>query len=169
MRVGDSVPRGGKRADVRRGRISMAEYEAVVGRMLTRDWFALDHCDVLAQLDIVNSLINRYPARFLSKGAAVRWLLDKAIDQVIAACEASADAGSLRVAQFLQQRQAGASVAAIAREWGISREYVSRTIGRRAVQLVTKRVLALGRRTLVVHDPGDASEMIRPVDHTKSA
>ena len=104
--------------------------------------------------------------RFLSKGAAVRWPLDKAIDQVIAACEASADTGSLRVVRFLQQRQAGASVAAFAREWGISREYVSRTVGRRAVQLVTKRVLALGRRTIIAHD---TSQMFRQADETKSA
>jgi hypothetical protein len=135
----------------RRGRIPIAEYEAVVGRMLTRDWFALDECDTLTQLDLIESLVTIHPARYPSRGAAVRWLLDKAIDQVVAACEASADAGSLRIAEFLRQRRAGVSVVAMAREWGLSREYVSRTIGRRATQLVTRRVLALGRRTLIAH------------------
>jgi hypothetical protein len=140
----------------RRGRISIAEYEATVRRMLTRDWFALDECDILTQLDLVESLVTTYPARYPSQGAAVRWLLDKAIDQVVAACEASADAGSLRVAEFLRQRRTGVSVVDIARSWGISREYVSRTIGHRATQLVTRRVLALGRRTLVAQPTAGA-------------
>ncbi len=140
----------------RRGRIPVAEYEAVVGRMLTRDWFALDECDTLTQLDLIESLVTTHPARYPSRGAAVRWLLDKAIDQVVATCEASADAGSLRIAEFLRQRRTGASVVAIARAWGLSREYVSRTIGRRATQLVTRRVLALGRRTLIAQPESDA-------------
>lgn len=142
-------------SDRRRGRISVAEYESVVGRMLTRDWFALDECDTLTQLSLIESLVTTHPARYPSHGAAVRWLLDKAIDQVIAACEASADAGSLRIVEFLRQRRSGASVVEVAREWGISREYVSRTIGRRATQLVTRRVLALGRRTLVAQSPSE--------------
>jgi hypothetical protein len=136
-------------AETRRGRIPIAEYEAEVARMLTRDWFALDMCATLTQLDLVESLVTTHPARYPSRGAAVRWLLDKAIDQVVAACEASADAGSVRIAQFLRERRRGVLVVDIAREWGISREYVSRTIGRRATRLVTRRVLALGRRTLV--------------------
>src|SRR5262245_61077775 len=45
-----------------------------------------------------------------ARGAAVRWLLDKAIVQVVAACDASADAGSLRIAGFLRRRRAGDSV-----------------------------------------------------------
>jgi hypothetical protein len=132
----------------RRGWIPVAQYEAVVGRMLTRDWFTLDSCDSLTQLDLVESLVTAHPARYPSHGAAVRWLLDKAMDQVIAACEASADAGSTRIAEFLRQRRSGVTVVEIARTWGISREYVSRTVSRRATQLVTRRVLAMGRRTL---------------------
>ena len=37
----------------RRGRISVTEYEGVVGRMLTRDWFVLDACDTLTQLELI--------------------------------------------------------------------------------------------------------------------
>jgi hypothetical protein len=170
MQLGDSVSSAGssdsKRAEVRRGRMPIAEYESVVGRMLTRDWFALDSCDVLAQLGIADSLVSRYPARFLSRGAAVRWPLDKAIEQVVSACEASTDTGGLRVARFLQQRQTGATVASIACEWGISREYVSHTVGRRAVHLVTKWVLVLGRRTIVAYETG---ELIHSLNHIKSA
>ncbi len=139
----------------RRGRIPVAEYEAVVGRMLTRDWFTLDTCDTLTQLDLVESLVTTHPARYPSRGAAVRWLLDKAMDQVIAACEASADTGSVRIADFLRQRRSGVTVVEIARTWGISREYVSRTVSRRATQLVTRRVLALGRKTLIARQPSE--------------
>lgn len=141
----------------RRGRISVVEYEAVVGRMLTRDWFVLDTCEVLTQLDLVESLVATHPARYPSRGAAVRWLLDKAIDQVVAACDASADTGSVRIAEFLRRWRAGDSVVAIAREWGISREYVSRTVGHRAIHLVTRRVLAIGRRTLVAQPTSEAN------------
>jgi hypothetical protein len=139
----------------RRGRIPVVEYEAVVGRMLTRDWFTLDMCDTLTQLDLVESLVTAHPARYPSRGAAVRWLLDKAMDQVIAACEASADAGSARIAAFHRQRRTGVSVVEIARTWGISREYVSHTVSRRATHLVTRRVLALGRRTLIARQSSE--------------
>jgi hypothetical protein len=140
---------GYKMGEGRRGRIPVAQYEAVVGRMLTRDWFTLDTCDMLTQLDLIESLVTAHPARYPSRGAAVRRLLDKAMDQVIAACEASGDTGSIRIAEFLRQRRNGIPVVEIARTWGISREYVSRTVSRRATQLVTRRVLALGRRTLI--------------------
>src|SRR6185369_7185328 len=117
-----------------------------------------DECDMLTQLDLVESLVTTHPARYPSRGAAVRWLLDKAIDQVVAACDASADSGSVRVAEFLRQRRANVSVVAIARQWGISREYVSRTIGHRATQLVTRRLLALGRRTIVTQATSTTTE-----------
>jgi hypothetical protein len=145
-------------ADARRGRISRATYISTVGRMLTRDWFALDGCDVLTQLEIVDQLVAAYPTRYLTRGAAVRFVLDKAIAQVIAACDASSDLFTRRIASYLEARQAGKSVSAIAREWRLSREYVSRAIGRRAAELVTDRVLVLGRRKLVAQTPGALSQ-----------
>jgi hypothetical protein len=139
--------------EARRGRIARDTYLRTVGQMLTRDWFALDRCDILTQLEIVEQLVAGYPTRYLSRGAAVRFVLDKAIGQVVAACRASSDSATRCIAEFLEARQAGKSVAAIAREWRLSREYVSRAIGRRAIALVTDRVLVLGRRKPVVQPP----------------
>jgi hypothetical protein len=149
-------------AEARRGRISRATYIRVVGQMLTRDWYALDQCDVLTQLDLVEQLVAAYPTRYHCKGAAVRALLDRAISQVIAACRSSADQRSQRVATFLEARQAGQSVTAIARKWGISREYVSRAVGRRAVELVTDHVLALGHRRLVLREASAITDRRQP-------
>ncbi len=144
-------------AEGRRGRISQATYLRVVGAMLTRDWFALDQCDILTQLDLVEQLVTQYPTRYLCKGLAVRAILDKAIQQVIDACRASADPASVRVATYLDLRKQGQTTAAIARSWGMTREYVSRSVGRRAIHLVTDRTLRLGRRQLVAHDASEAT------------
>jgi hypothetical protein len=129
----------------------------VVGKGLTQDWYALDHCEVLTQLELVDHLVKAYPKRFLTKGAAVRAILDKAMDQVIAACRQSSDHGSERIASFLEARTRGESVADIAREWGLSREYVSRRVGRQAIGLVTARAVAIGRQTLAIHEPHGAT------------
>src|SRR5579871_2901699 len=122
-------------ADGRRGRISHEVYAATVGRMLTRDWFALDTCDVLTQLEVVTRLVEAYSNRYLTRGAAVRFVLDKAIALVIAACGTSSDLSTRRVSAYLVARQEGKTVSAIAREWRLSREYVSRVVGHRAVEL----------------------------------
>jgi hypothetical protein len=136
-------------SEARRGRIARDTYISTVGQMLTRDWFALERCDILTQLEIVDQLVAAYPTRYLSRGAAVRFVLDKAIGQVVAACRASSDHATRRIADYLEARQSGLSVSAIAREWGLSREYTSRAIGHRAIELVTDRVLLLGRRKLM--------------------
>jgi hypothetical protein len=144
-------------AERRRGRIAHATYVRTVGQMLTRDWYALDDCEILTQLELVDQLVASHPTRYLCRGAAVRAILDRAIAQVVAACRASSDTGSRRMADFLEARQRGLSVAAVAREWGISREYISRTVGRRAIRLVTDRVLAFGQRSLVVEESSGGS------------
>ena len=131
----------------RLGRISQATYIKEVGRMLTRDWFALEQCDVLTQLEIVGQLVSAYPNKYLSPGWAVRAILDKAIAQVIAVSRSSKDEHTRRIALFLELRQQGESVSSIARSWGLSRECVSRTVSRQAIQLVTDRVLKLARRS----------------------
>src|SRR5262249_36142266 len=136
----------------RRGRIARDTYISTVGQMLTRDWFTLDRCDVLTQLEIVDQLVAVYPNRYLSRGAAVRFVLDKAIGQVVAACRVSSDHPTRRIADYLEARQSGKSVSAVAREWSLSREYVSRAIGRRAIELVIDRVLVLGHRKLVAQE-----------------
>jgi hypothetical protein len=116
--------------------------------MLTRDWFALEHCEVLTQLEIVEQLVAAYPHRFLSPGWAVRALLDKAMDDVIAVARKSSDERSLRIAQFLELRRQGQSVTAIAQWWEMSRECVSRAVGRKAILLVTDRLLKLSKASL---------------------
>jgi hypothetical protein len=102
--------------------------------------------------------------RVLSRGAAVRFVLDKAISQVVAACRAGSDHATRRIADYLEARQSGLSVSAIAREWGLSREYTSRAIGRRAGELVTDRVLVLGRRKLIAQ--GTTASASAPRTHS---
>ncbi len=79
-----------------------------MGKGLTQDWYALDRCEVLTQLELVDHLLRTYPKRFLTKGSAVRAILDKAMTQVIAACRQSSDQGSERIASFLEARMRGA-------------------------------------------------------------
>jgi len=64
-------------AEARRGRISHVIYVRTVGQVLTRDWFALGGCDVLAQLELVGQLVATYPERYLSRGWAIRAVLDR--------------------------------------------------------------------------------------------
>jgi DNA-binding phage protein len=137
-------------AETRRGRISHAVYIRTVGQMLTRDWFALESCEILTQLEVIDHLVAANPRQFPSPGWAVRELLDKAIQQVIAASRASSNAHSQLITDFLEARMSGQTVSAIAREWGLSRERVSRTFSRQAVYLVTEKTLKMGRRKLAV-------------------
>lgn len=135
-------------SETKRGRISHATYVRTVGHMLTRDWYTRDQCEVLTQLDIVGQLVSAYPNRFLCSGWAVRALIDKAMDDVIAASNKCKDEPGQRIAQFLELRWQGQTVTAIAQAWGLSRECVSRTISRKAILLVTDRLLKLGRSPL---------------------
>lgn len=121
-----------------------AVYVRTVGQMLTRDWYTLESCEILTRLDIVAQLVVKYPDRYPSVGWAVRGVLDKAISSVIALCQARPDQANRRLAAFLEARR-GQSVTAIAREWDLSREYISRTVGRQAILLVTEKVLAISR------------------------
>jgi hypothetical protein len=145
------------------GRISHATYVRTIGRMLTRDWYALDACEVLTRLDLVTRLVAASPDRYPSKGWAVRVVLDKAIAGVIALCDARQDPASARLAQYLEARWHGRSVGAIAQERGLSREHVSRSVGRQAIVLVTDRVIVLNSRAVATAKSGpkeiaDASE-----------
>ncbi len=135
-------------AEARRGRISHATYVRTVGRALTRDWYALEGCEVLAQLELVGQLVARFPERYPSRGWAIRAMLDRAMRDVIALCASKPDPGSARLASFLEARRKGESVAAIAREWELTREHVLRSVGHQAIVLVTDRVLALNRSGL---------------------
>jgi hypothetical protein len=108
---GNSVSEESKRAEVRRGRISHTAYVRVVGQALPRDWFALESCEILAQLDLVERLVARYPERYPSRGWAVRAFLDKAVDDVVTLCQSRSDLASMQLVRFLEARRNGASVA----------------------------------------------------------
>jgi hypothetical protein len=69
-------------------------------------------------LEIVGQLVAAYPHRFLSPGFAVRALLDKAMDDVIASSSKSNDERSLRVVKFLELRRMEQTVTQIAQWWG---------------------------------------------------
>jgi hypothetical protein len=155
MQLGESVSKGSKRADVRRGRISHATYVRIMGQALPKDWFALETCEVLAQLELVDHLIARYPERYPSRGWAIRALLDKAIEDVASLCQSRSDLTSRRLIHFLEARRAGRSVKEIALDWGLSRECVSRTVGRQAAMMIAERVLTRNRRHIqaMAHDP----------------
>jgi hypothetical protein len=140
---------GDEMVDSRKGRISRTTYIHVVGHMLIRDWFALEHCETLTQLELVGHLVAAYPNRYLSPGWAVRALLDRAIDDIIAVSRKSKDEGGQRLAKFLELRRQGKQVKEIAEQWELTREHLSRSVNRRAIELVTDRLLVLGRRKLL--------------------
>jgi hypothetical protein len=138
-----------KPPNTKRGRISRAAYEQAVGKMLMRTWNVLDTCDVLTQLDVVQHFCEVNPRRYPTPGFAVRELLDMAMDQVIQISLKSKDIPTQRIAYYLLWRMDNKSIAFIGESFSLSREYVTRTIGKRAIHLVTERVLQIGRRKLV--------------------
>lgn len=171
MRMTDQTQDDSKRTELRRGRISHATYVQAIGQALARDWFKLENCDILTQLDLVRHLVSTYPEKYPSPGWAVRALLDKAIDDVVTLCRSHPDATNSRIVDFLEGRRSGISVTAIALRWNLSRECVSRTIGRKAVFLVTERVLVRNRRKVrpVAADPVPMSSQTiaqRPISHS---
>ncbi len=133
----------------KRGRISHSAYEQAVGKMLMRTWDVLDTCDTLTQLDVVQHFCTVNPRKYPTPGFAVRELLDLAIEQVIRISLDAKDITTQRIAYYLMWRRDKQSIAFIGESFGLSREYVTRTIGKRAIQLVTGRVLLIGRRKLV--------------------
>ncbi len=141
MRSSQQSIESGKRSEVRRGRISHATYLQAVGQSLARDWFGLEKCDILSQLDLVQHLVALHPDRYPSPGWAVRALLDKSMDDVVALCRSHPDSMNLRIIEFMEARRSGTSIKAIAERWGLSRECVSCTVGRQVTRLVTDRVL----------------------------
>ena len=162
MRIAQSGATSGKRNEARRGRTSHAAYIRVVGQALTRDWYALEACETLTQLDLVTRLVESRPDRYPTRGWAVRAILNKAIGDTIDLCHLQSDPASERLAAFLEERRTGKTVTAIAREWGSSRECVSRTVARQAIRLVTDRVLVLGRRRLALKESPTNREQRSP-------
>ena len=118
MRTSESGAHGGKRNEAKRGRTSHAAYMRVVGQALTRDWYALEACETLTQLDLVSRLVETRPDRYPTRGWAVRAILNKAIGDTIDLCHMQADPASERLAAFLEARRTGKTVTAIEREWG---------------------------------------------------
>jgi hypothetical protein len=67
---------------------------------------------------------------------------------VIAAARKSKDVAGQRSADFLDLRRQGQSVTDIAKAWSLSRECVSRTVSRKALLLVTDRLVQFGKASL---------------------
>ena len=98
MRITQSGATSGKRNEARRGRTSHAAYIRVVGQALTRDWYALEACETLTQLDLVTRLVESRPDRYPTRGWAVRAILNKAIGDTIDLCHLQSDPASERLA-----------------------------------------------------------------------
>jgi hypothetical protein len=88
--------------------------------------------------------------------------LNKAIGDTIDLCHLQSDPASDRLAAYLEARRTGKMATAIAREWGLSRECLSRTVARQAIRLVTDRVLTLGRRRLALKETPTDREQRSP-------
>ena len=148
-------------SESKRGRVPRSTYVHTISVKLMHDWMKLNQCELLTQLDIVQLLCEHNPRKYPTPGMAVRELLDTAIDQVIEVTLFNPNITVKRIGEYLNGRVMGKSVSFIADEWGLTREYVSRTIGRQAAELVTERVLKMARRKVVVK--GADQEPMEPV------
>lgn len=132
-------------AGPRRGPKTKAEYAQVIGAHLMASASALDQCELLTNTPLVDYLLQRFPQRFILRGAAVRFALDTAIQRVIAQFATSSCATDRRIATYLTARCAGKRVKDIACELHVSREYITRITGRQARDFVADVFLALNR------------------------
>jgi hypothetical protein len=90
----------------------------------------------------VNALAEvRYQGRLYPRALALRELIDRAVEGVLA--EIEGERGLDEVRQFLDLYRMGASVSAAARNLGRSREHCSRSIKRRALTLLADHFAAL--------------------------
>lgn len=133
-------------ADTRRGRKSQEAYRELVAKALLADRFTLDEFPVLSQLPAVEQWASAHPRELCPRGKALQALLRQAVAEVIAAVGDADDVAVRRLVEYLRLRyQESVSVKGIAERWGCSTVQVWRSAGRRALDLVTARVLELGR------------------------
>jgi hypothetical protein len=147
-------------AETRRGRKSQSDYQNLVGKALTLldDLFTLDEFPVLSQLPAVQEWVTSHPYELLPQGKGLRHLLQQSVALVIEKIGEGERGISARLIHYLQLRyQQGLLVKDIAEQWNLSPEQVWRSVGRRALELVTDQFLELA------HTSDQKSKLI-PVD-----
>jgi len=116
---------------------------ALIGKALFCDAYALDSFPVLSGLPLIARWAEAHPRELLPRGKALQVLLRRAVSDV-ATFRLEGDAHLARVSEFTRMRFAERQrMTAIAAEWGVDRSYLHRTVGRPALELVTRRFVQL--------------------------
>ncbi len=119
------------------------DYCVLVDRALFADCYTLDDFPVLSELPLVVRWAEAHQRDLLPRGKALHVLLRRAVADVVA-CAPEGDACLAQVADFARLRyQERLTVSAIARRWGMHRRSLYGGCTRRALELVTRRVLQL--------------------------
>jgi len=119
-------------------------YRELVAKALQADLFALDEFPVLSELPLVAAWAEAHPREMLPRGKVLRALLRRATGDVRAAVQDAQDRSSQRLGQFVQLRyQEQQTVTAIAEHLHLTRAYVSRSLGRRATEVIARRFVQL--------------------------
>jgi hypothetical protein len=114
-----------------------------------RIWHALRHLDdrsilnqsPLARLSYIQRLAeSQFQGNALVRGLALKHVLITCVDKIIA--ELNSEPGLRRTCEFLQLIKQGTSVTTASKSLGLSREHVTRTYKKKAVELVAQEFLA---------------------------
>jgi hypothetical protein len=133
-------------ADGRRGRKRQEEYRELVMKALTADRFTLEDFPILSQLPAIEHWAAAHPRELLPHGKAIQGYLRQAVKDVIASVGEPEDETMRRLVEYLQLRYLQkVSQKAIAERWGCSTVQVWRSVGHRAIDLITARFLELAR------------------------
>lgn len=150
--------------ETKRGRKSQSNYRALVGKALFADRFALEEFPVLSQLPAVEQWAAAHQRELLPHGKALQIILRQAVEDVIARIGEAQDTQMRRLIDFLRSRYIEqASVKVIAESWGCSTVHVWRSVGQRALDLVTDRFLELGRTSAPVSENSSTLSMTRRI------
>jgi len=145
-------------AEKRKGRKSQADYREMIGKALLSDRFTLEEFPVLSQLPGIEKWAAAHPYELLPRGKALESLLGKAVADAIVFLGDAKDTTTRRVAEYLRLRyQEQKKVKDIAQEWQLSVDQVSRTAGRRALDIATERFLMLAH-SLDKHSKPDKND-----------
>jgi hypothetical protein len=133
-------------AETRKGRKSQSDYRELIAKALISDRFSLEEFPVLSQLPAIERWATAHPHELLPRGKALQLLLARSVADVIAKIGDADDLVLRRIVLYLQLRyQQHQSVKAIAESWQCSTVHVWRTVGQRALNLVTERFLEVAR------------------------
>jgi len=122
----------------------LSPYRELVAKALWADLFTLDEFPVLSTLPVVVAWAQAHPREMLPRGKVLRALLRRAVGDVRAAVNDAQDLPSQRLGQFVQLRyQEQHTVTAIAERLQLTRAYVSRSLSRRATEVIARRFAQL--------------------------